>query len=73
MRAGDARSDYPRLTAALARYIAGPVVTAEDLADAAETIGDYQVWRAMTPADPVTVTMRRTIRAAVDERRRFAS
>lgn len=71
----DARGTWPHLTAALARYTYGPVITDDDRADASETIGDYQVWRAtITDAgDPTFVLLRQVIRKAFAERHRWAS
>lgn len=64
----DPRTRWPRLTAAVARSIAGPRPTSDDLADAAEAIGDYEVWRASAPTDPTTGRLRDAIRHAVEAR-----
>lgn len=64
----DARTRWSRLTNAIARYIAGPDPTADDLADAAETIGDYLVWRATAPGDQTTIWLATAIRNATANR-----
>lgn len=64
----EARVRWSRLTNAIARYIAGPHPTADDLHDAAETIGDYMVWRATAPTDTTTIAMRTAITNAISNR-----
>ncbi len=64
---------WPQLTAAIGRYLAGPMPILDDLADAASTIGDYLMWRETAPEDPVTKQMARVIRHAIAERRRWRS
>jgi hypothetical protein len=78
----DAGIRWPRLTQAIARYMAGPVVTGVDLAGAAETVGDYVWWqgritaapsksRAWVADDPSYKCLRGVIKKAVADRHRF--
>ena len=78
----DSRRRWPRLTQALARYMAGPAVTEDDLADAAGSVGDYVWWlgritqappksRAWMESDPSFRCLRGVIKKAVAERHRF--
>ncbi len=67
----DGRTRWPRLTRAIARYIAGPVLMEDDLADAADTVADYEVFRATMMDEPSYGHLQRVIRKAVAERHRF--
>ena len=67
----DARTRWARVTNAVARHMAGPRPTADDLADAEDAIGDYIVWRATTQGDPTTDMLGRSIRNAIAARGRY--
>ena len=69
----DARTRWPRLTRAIARYMVGPVVLADDLADAAEAVADYEVFRATMMDEPSYRHLRRAIVNAVKNRHQFGS
>lgn len=67
-----ARTRWARVTAAVARYMAGPNPTDDDVHDAEEVIGDYMVWRATAQGDPTLDAMRRGIRHAIENRNQWA-
>ena len=69
----DARTRWPRLTRAIARYMVGPVTLADDLADAAETVGDYEVFRATAGDESGLRHLRSAIANAVKNRHQFRS
>ncbi len=67
----DARTRWPRLTQAIARYMVGPVVLADDLADAADAVADYEVFRATQGDESGLRHLRRAIANAVKNRHQF--
>jgi hypothetical protein len=65
-------ADSPiRLTRAVARYIAGPRPTGDDLADAADAIADYRDWRDCAAGFEGGAELAGVLRRAITERHRF--
>lgn len=72
----DPRTRWPRLVAAVARYMVGPVVRPDDLADAAEAVGEYHFCRSLAPEHRLVPeadvrALRSSIEHAVEHRHEF--
>lgn len=66
-----ARQSWPRLVAAVARYLAGPRPLELDLVDAAGAVADYADWRDCAAGFEGGAELAGVLRRAIAERHRF--